>query len=82
LPVFSKILETLIYKRVVTFLNKHNISEPQNGFRQKKSTNMTTQTYIEDMQKVLANKLLVMGIFLDLTKAFEVINYKLLLAKL
>jgi hypothetical protein len=35
LAVFPKILETLIYKRAVTFLNKHNlVSEAQNGFRE------------------------------------------------
>jgi hypothetical protein len=35
LPFFSKILEILIYKRVVTFLNKHRmISEVPNGFRE------------------------------------------------
>jgi hypothetical protein len=83
LPVFSKILEILIYKRVATFLNKHSlISEAQNGFREKKSTNTATQTFIEDIQKALDNKLLVMGIFLDLTKAFDVINHKLLRTKL
>jgi hypothetical protein len=44
LPVFSKILEILIYKRVVTFLNKHNMkSEAQNGFREKISINTATQ---------------------------------------
>jgi hypothetical protein len=69
LPVSSKILETLIYKRVVTFLNNHNvISEAQNGFRENKSTNTATQTFIEDIQKALDNRLLVMGIFLDLTR--------------
>jgi hypothetical protein len=49
----------------VTFLNKHNIvSEAQNGFREKKSTNTATQTFIEDIWKPLDNKLLVKGIFL------------------
>jgi hypothetical protein len=44
----------LIYKRALTFLNKHNmISEVQNGFREKKSTNTTKQTFIEDIQKAL-----------------------------
>jgi retron-type reverse transcriptase len=58
------------------------ISEAQNGFRENKSTNTATQTFIEDIQKALDNRLLVMCIFLDLTKAFDVINHKLLLAKL
>jgi hypothetical protein len=36
---------------------------------------------IEYIQKTLDNKLLVMGIFFDSTKAFDIINHKLLLAK-
>jgi hypothetical protein len=67
---------------VVSFLNKHNIiTEAQNCFREKNS-NAATQTFTEDIQKVLDNKLLVMGIFLDLSKAFDVINHKLLLTNL
>jgi hypothetical protein len=54
------------------------ISEAQNGIREKKSTNTAIQTFIEDIQKALDKKLLVMGIVLDLTKAFDVINHKLL----
>jgi thermostable 8-oxoguanine DNA glycosylase len=59
-----------MYKRVLTFLNKHNmISEAQNGIREKKK--YSTQTFIEDFQKTLDNKLLVMDIYLYLTKAFD-----------
>jgi hypothetical protein len=47
------------------------ISEAQNGFREKKSTNTATQTFIEDIQKALDNKRFALGIFLDLTKALE-----------
>jgi hypothetical protein len=54
----------------------------QNGFREKKYTNTATQTFIEDIGKELDNKLLVIGIFLDLAKDFDVINHELLLAKL
>jgi hypothetical protein len=83
LPVFSKIFETLIYTRVLNFLNKHKlIADAQNGFRQNKSTYTALQSFIEDVQKALDNKFYALGIFLDLSKAFDVINHKLLLAKL
>jgi hypothetical protein len=44
--------------------------------------NAATQTFIEDIQKALDNKLLVMGILLDLTEDCDVINHKLRLPKL
>jgi hypothetical protein len=67
----------------VSFLNKHNlISDAQNGFREKKSTFTATQSFIEDVQKALDNKLFAMGIFFYLSKAFDVINHKLLFNKL
>ena len=39
LPAFSKIAEKLIYSRIESFLDEHNIiTESQHGFRTKKST--------------------------------------------
>jgi len=39
LPIFSKILEKIMYSRLTVFLNKHNIiTEVQNGFREQKTT--------------------------------------------
>jgi hypothetical protein len=58
------------------------ISDAQNGFREKKSTFTAIQSFIEDAQNVLDNKLFALGIFLDLSKAFDVINHKLLHNKL
>jgi hypothetical protein len=58
------------------------ISDAQNGFREKKSAFTAIQSFIEDVQKALDNKLFALGIFLDLSKAFDVINHKLLLNKL
>jgi hypothetical protein len=83
LPVLSKMFEMLVYNRVVSFLNEYNlISDAQNGFREKKSTYTAIQTFIGDIRKTLDNKQLAMGIFLDLSKALDVINHNLLLAKL
>jgi hypothetical protein len=54
------------------------ISETQSGFIEKKSTNTATYTFTENIKKALYQKLLVIVIFLYLTKAFDVINQKLL----
>jgi hypothetical protein len=82
LATFSKILATLVQERVVTFLNKHMIFVAQNGFKEDTSTIAATQTFIGDIQKALHNKLLVVGMVLDLSNAFVTLNHKLLLAKL
>jgi hypothetical protein len=72
-----------MYNRVVNFLEKFNlISNAQNGFRKNKSTSTAIQTFIGEVQKVLDNKQLAPGIILDLTKASDVIDHDLLLAKL
>jgi hypothetical protein len=46
------------------------------------STFMAIQTFIGDIQKTLDNKQLVLGIFFNLSKAFDVINHNRLLTKL
>jgi hypothetical protein len=72
-----------MYNRVVNFLDKFNlISNAQNGFRKNKSTYAAIQTFIGEIQKTLDNKQLAFGIFLDLSKAFDVIGHDLLLATL
>jgi hypothetical protein len=72
-----------MYNRVINFLEKFNlISNAQNGFRKNKSTYTAIQTFIGEIQKTLDNKQLAFGIFLDLSKTFDVIDHDLLLAKL
>ena len=83
LPIFSKILEKLMYSRLTIFLNKQNtITEVQNRFREQKSTTTTIQSFIERIQDALDNGLQAIGIFFYLTKAYDVLNHRVLLDKL
>ena len=83
LPVFSKILEKLMYCRLISFVNKHNILlEVQNEFRKMKSTETTSQTFIESIQEAMDQHLHAGGIILDLTKAYDILNRNTLLDKL
>jgi hypothetical protein len=58
------------------------LTDAQNGFRDNKSIDTAKQTFIEDKQTAMDNRLLVMGIFFNLTKAYHVINHNTLLIKL
>jgi hypothetical protein len=83
LPVFSKILEKIMYNRLLGFLKKFKIlTDEQNGFRDNKSTTTACHTFIEQVQQALDNNLHAVGIFLDLTKAYDVLNHDILLYKL
>ena len=83
LSVFSKILEKLMYNRLLSFLKQHHIlTETQHGFRENKSTETASQLFIESVQEALDDQRKVIGIFLDLSKAYDVINHETLLNKL
>jgi len=83
LPVFSKILEKLMFSRLESFINKHNILyKNQFGFREKHSTSMALLNIIEHITSELDNNSYTLGIFIDLSKAFDTIDHKLLLYKL
>jgi len=78
-----KILEKLIYSRLIIFLNKNNIiTEVQNGFREQKTTTTAIQSFNERIQEALDDGLQAIGIFFYLTKAYDVLNHKVLLDKL
>jgi hypothetical protein len=54
----------------------------RNGFRARKSTEIALQNFIESTQEATEKKMKLTGIFLDLTKSYEVLNHKVLLSKL
>ena len=82
-PNFSKILEKLMYKRLVGFLDKHNILyEQQYGFRQNYSTELTLIELSDRIAQAIDKKDFMIGIFVDLSKAFDRLNHDILLNKL
>ncbi len=83
LPAFSKLLEKIIFVRMMNFLIEKNIlSERQFGFRPKFSTEYAILDIYEKLLKNLDEKQTSCAIFLDLAKAFDTVSHDILLRKL
>ena len=83
LPQFSKILEKLFDDRLEHFICRNNIlTDCQFGFRTGRSSNMAIVNLMEKIANSLDNKKAVIGVFIDLKKAFHTIDHAILLLKL
>lgn len=79
----SKLFEKAMHVRLYAFLEKYNVLyNHQYGFRKKHSTQHALVKIIEHIKEKIDNKTIVAGVFLDLQKAFDTVNHKILLQKL
>ena len=83
LPIFGKIFEKIIYKRIFSFAKSQNLINPnQFGFRKSHSTSHAVNYSVKIIEEALNRNKHVLGIFIDLSKAFDTIDHEKLLTKL
>ena len=83
LPVFSKILERLNNNRFISFINKHNLLyKLQFGFSEKHGADTALIILIDKIMSAINEDEIVLGVFLDLSKAFDTVNHKILFVKM
>ena len=86
LPTISKIFERVMFTQLYSYLNANNLlSEQQYGFRSQHSTELACvklvdyiTTEMDNIKKIKTPT----AIFLDLSKAFDTLNFMILLNKL
>ena len=83
LPIFSKIMERLVYNQFIEYIEKNNIlSDLQFGFQKNKSTEHAISSIFTNITNALTKKQSSYCIFLDFAKAFDTVNHEILLQKL
>ena len=83
LPIFSKILEKLMQRRLTKFLDENKIIyEHQFGFQKNKSTTLAVLDLYSQILQTLEKKKIACSVFLDFAKAFDTVDHEILTKKL
>ena len=83
LSSLSKITEKLVYIRLEKYIIKNSIlHQNQFGFRSKLSTSMALLELVDKLSKSIDDRKLTVGVFIDLAKAFDTVDHRILLSKM
>lgn len=83
IPILSKVFEKAIHVRIYNFFTKYQIlKSEQFGFTKNKSTTLACFNLINLVTTCLNKRIPITSIFIDMSKAFDFVDHKLLLLKL
>ena len=83
ISIFAKLFERILYSRIDSFITSNNvININQFGFIKGRSTEECLLNILKIVHSKLDNKYTTIGIFCDLSRAFDTIDHEILLKKL